>query len=122
MDIVNSNELTVLYRAVGLEEYYSIIQTNSFTCHPTGAEVKYFGLDFIETEKFANLIINLDIVAVFRIMIPSSNLKLIGDFTNVDQFLFKKGTVMIHKINLIDFNNAIKSIIQVLWGGIYVKS
>ena len=114
MDLVKTRQLTALYRAVGLDEYYSIIQSKLFTCHPTGAEVKYFGLDLRETEQFANMIINQDVVAVFEILLPKITLIKIGDFTEVDQFLFKKGTVMIHKINLNIFNNAVESIIQVL--------
>ena len=114
MEIINSGEFTFLYRAVGLEEYYSVIQTNIFTCHPSGAEVKYFGLDSRETEKFANLIINIDVVAVFEILISNTTLNQIGDFTNVDQFLFTKGTVMIHKADLSNFNKTIISIKQVL--------
>jgi len=107
-------QFITVYRAVGLEEYYSIIQTNLFTCHPTGAEVKYFGLDRKETELFANMIINLDVVAVFEIEVSKTTLKQVGDFTDVDQFLFKKGTVIIHKTDLDTFNNTVQSIIQVL--------
>ena len=114
MKIVKVGPLTSLYRAVGLEEYYSIIRKKKFSCHPAGAEVKYFGLDRDETVKFANMIININVVAVFEVTIPSATLEQIGDFTEVDTFLFKRGTVEIHKTDLDIFNDAIGSIIQVL--------
>jgi len=36
----------------------------------------------------------------------------IGDFTQVDAFLFKKGTVIIHAENLDEFNGAVKYVLQ----------
>jgi hypothetical protein len=110
----DTGRLTTLYRAVGLEEYYSIIRTEQFSCHPTGAEVKYFGLDYKETERFANMVINLEVVAVFAVTVLCSVLDQVGDFTEVDPFLFKKGTVEIHYTDLKCFNNAIDTIVQVL--------
>ena len=114
MRAVDAGQLTILYRAVGLEEYYSIIRTNRFSCHPAGAEIKYFGLDRGETERFADMVINLGVVAVFAVSIRNEILEEIGDFTNVDPFLFKKGTVEIHTTVLDKFNNALDSIVQVL--------
>ena len=114
MESIDIGQLAAIYRAVGLEEYYSIIRKNEFSCHPAGAEVKYFGLDRGETEEFANLIINVDVVAVFGVIIPSITLEQVGDFTKVDTFLFKKGTVEIHKADLNIFNDVIESITQVL--------
>ena len=114
MGALDTGQLTALYRAVGLEEYYSIVRRNELSCHPTGAEVKYFGIDRGETEKFANMVINLDVVAVFEVVISKVVLEEVGDFTEVDKFLFKKGTVEIHKTDLDRFNSAIESIVQVL--------
>lgn len=114
MDSVDARKITILYRAVGLEEYYSIIRTNKFSCHPLGAEIKYFGLDLKETKRFADMIINLGVVAVFAVTVRNEILEQIGDFTIVDPFLFKKGTIEIHTTDLDKFNNALGSITQVL--------
>jgi hypothetical protein len=110
----DTEHFVTLYRAVGLEEYYSIIRKNKFSCHPAGAEVKYFGLDYAETERFANLIINLEVVAVFSVIIMRDVVERVGDYTHVDPFLFRKGTIEIHNDDLICFNNAIQSVLQVL--------
>jgi len=105
-------KLTRLFRAVGIEEYYSIMRTKKFTCHPEGSEIKYFGINFDETLAFANEIINIEAIAVIEIKVLYDTLQRIGDFTYVDPFLFKKGTVEIHHTNLKEFNNAIKYIIH----------
>jgi hypothetical protein len=110
----NNAGFITLYRAVGLEEYYSIIRTNRFSCHPAGAEVKYYGLDYTETETFANMIINLEVVAVFSVVLEKDVVEQIGDFTHVDPFLFHSGTIEVHISNLSCFNDAIKLITQVL--------
>ena len=105
-----NEKLMRLYRAVGLEEYYSIMRTKKFACHPEGSEVKYFGIDFEETLAFANEIINIEVIAVIETGVLYDTLNRIGDFTYVDPFLFKKGTVEIHHTHLDEFNNAIKYI------------
>jgi len=60
------------------------------------------------------MIINLGVVAVFAVTIKYEILEQIGDFTIVNPFLFKKGTVEIHETVLDKFNSALDSIIQVL--------
>ena len=107
-----NEKLIKLFRAVGIEEYYSIMRTKKFTCHPEGAEIKYFGLDFEETLAFANEIINIELIAVIEACVLYNTLNQIGDFTYVDPFLFKKGTVEVQRIHLDEFNNAIKYIIH----------
>ncbi|MCL1986842.1 MAG: hypothetical protein FWG64_02590 [Firmicutes bacterium] len=98
---------TKLYRAVGVEEYLSIIKTGEFTLRKNRDDVKYFGLDFEETLLFANKAFNKALVSIFEVEIKSAILNEIADFTNVDPFLFKKGTIEIQEENLEDFNKAI---------------
>jgi len=87
---------TKLYRAVGVEEYYSIMKTEKFSIGK-GVNVKYFGLDFEETLKFANTPIGRTSVAVFEVVVNKSILERIADFTVVDLFIFRKGTVIIYE-------------------------
>jgi hypothetical protein len=101
-----------LYRAVGENEFYSVMQTGYFSVLEKGAHVKYFGLNFDETLAFANMIINIEVVAIFEVTVITEVLKKIGDFTNVDIFLFKSGTVEIPAEKLVEFNNAIQEIIH----------
>ncbi|MCL2015383.1 MAG: hypothetical protein FWG68_03945 [Defluviitaleaceae bacterium] len=96
-----------LYRAVGVEEYLSIMKIGKFALREGRDTVKYFGLDFEETLLFANKAFNNSLVAVFEVEIKHTVLNKIGDFTNVDPFLFKKGTVEIQEEVLEDFNKAI---------------
>jgi len=101
------DEVVSLYRAMGAEEFESVIITRQFTLHKNKAEVKYFGLDFDETLSFADKAFNMDLVAVIEVNIYKSVLDKIGDFTQVDPFLFKCGTVEIQPENLDEFNSAI---------------
>ena len=64
-----NEKLTHLFRAVGIEEYYSIMRTKKFACHPEGSEIKYFGIDFEETLAFANEIINIEVIAVIEVSV-----------------------------------------------------
>ena len=101
-----------LYRAVGCEEFYSIMKTNRFSFHPKGVDVKYFGLDFKETLDFADELMNIDLVAVVEVIVLEEILNKIGDFIDVDPFLFKTGTIEIQSEHLDEFNSAIYSIIH----------
>jgi hypothetical protein len=103
----------LLYRAVGDKEFFSIMSTSKFSCLPGGVGVKYFGKNYEETLKFADLIINRNIVAVVEVSIPCGVVRNVGDFINVDPFLFKHGTVEIWEDNLDVFNNAIHSIVHI---------
>ena len=102
----------VLFRALGADEFYAVMNTKQFAIHPKCVPVKYFGLDFDETLTFANMIINIDIVAVLEVIVDKVVLDRIGDFTSVDTFLFKKGTVEIQPENLHEFNQSISDIIH----------
>jgi hypothetical protein len=73
-----------LYRAVGADEFYSIMQTRRFSVVEKGVQVKYFGLNFDETLAFANKVINIEIVAIVEVKISTKILTQVGDFTNVD--------------------------------------
>jgi hypothetical protein len=101
--------LVSLFRAVNADEFYSIVQSKQFSLPPNkSTNVKYFGVDYDETVKFANLIQFIDIVAVVEVGVPHNILLKIGDFTHVDTFLFKKGTVIIQSEHLDEFNSNIK--------------
>ena len=100
-------DIITLYRAVGAEEYYSIMDTNKFATCSGMTEVKYFALDFQETAEYADKSYNTDVVAVFEIVAIRSALERIGDFTHVDPSIFKTGTVIIHEEDIDEFNQAI---------------
>ena len=99
-----------LYRAVGIEEYYDITRTKKFAVLPNWVNVKYFGLNFEETLLFANKNVNIGIVAIFEVKIAKDVLLKTGDFTRVDTFIFKSGTVEIPGEYLEEFNNAIQEL------------
>ena len=108
--IIN-DEVVRLFRAVCADEFYSIMESKQFALPPNmTTHVKYYGVDYNETVAFANLIQFIDIVAVVEVGVPLSTLLQIGDFTHVDTFLFKSGTVIIHSENLADFNKSIQYI------------
>jgi len=104
------SEAVNLYRAMGADEFEAVMLTKQFALHKNKAEVKYFGLAFDETLQFANKAFNVDLVAVVEVSISKAVLDRIGDFTHVDPYLFKCGTVEIQPENLDEFNNAIISI------------
>jgi hypothetical protein len=82
-------------------------KTGNFEIAKHYADTKYFGIDFNETLEFANKVFNAELVAIFEVKIPLKILSIIGDFTHVDPYLFKKGTIEIHSENLDVFNTSI---------------
>ncbi|MCL2045213.1 MAG: hypothetical protein FWG88_02355 [Oscillospiraceae bacterium] len=116
--MTNGNDIMItagqlcLYRAVSDAEFYSIMRTNQFSLHPKGAQVKYFGLSFIETVDFANKVTNLDAIAIMEVIISKETIDRIGDFTHVDPFIFRSGTVIIPAGDLNEFSQAIIKIIH----------
>jgi hypothetical protein len=109
---VEEKDQISLYRAVSVEEFSSIIKLSKFTITNGGIEVKYFGLNFEETLVFANDNFNNGIVAIFEVKIAESILNEIGDFTHVDPFIFKSGTVIISAEDLETFNRSIQELIH----------
>jgi len=107
-------DITSIYRAVGEHELNSIIRTQRFSFWARSAEVKYFGLDFDETSEFARKAY-YDYVAVIEIKISKEILNRVGDFTCVDAFLFRHGTVEIQPEDLDEFNDSILEIIHKDW-------
>lgn len=106
-----SDELATLYRSVGPEEYYSIMETGEFSVIPQGLQAKQFGLSLDQTIQFADKY--PDLAAVIEVKLPQSELNRLGDFTQVDKFIFKDGTVTIQVNDLKEFNQAIQSIAYV---------
>ena len=105
----NKNGIISLFRAVCAEEFYAIMQTRKFSLPPDkSTNVKYFGVNYDETLLFANKIQFVDIVAVIEVGVSHDILVDIADFTQVDMFLFKHGTIIIQSENLNSFNNAIR--------------
>ena len=102
------SEAMFLYRAVGAAEFYAIMQTGRFSCLPGGVGLKYFGKDLGDTLRFADKVINKNIVAVLEVEVLKLVVDKIGEFISVDPFIFKHGTVEIWEANLEDFNNAIE--------------
>ena len=86
------------------------MNTSRFTCLPGGVGVKYFGRDFHDTLRFANKIINKNVVAIVETEVFRNVVEDIGDFVHVDPFLFTHGTVEIWERDLYKFNNSIASI------------
>ena len=105
-------DTVLLFRAVGAGEFYSIIQTARFSCLPGGVGVKYFGKNFEDTLRFADMVINRNIVAVIEVEVSKTVLDRIGDFEDVDSFIFKHGTVEIWESDLGEFNGAIVRIVH----------
>jgi len=101
-----------LYRAVNDREFYSIMQTAKFSCLPGGVGVKYFGKNFEDTLRFADMVINRNIVAIVEIEVLRDIVTRIGDFIDVDPYLFRNGTVEIWESDLDEFNNSIVRIVH----------
>ena len=115
-DLLNGetqDDTICLFRAVGEVELRDVLWKNAFSLLDNGSHVKYFGLDFDDTLKFANLIFNIDVVAILEVRISTNIVMKIGDFTHVDSFIFRNGTVEIHREHMDEFNKSIISIRQV---------
>jgi hypothetical protein len=104
----NAPKLVSLYRAVGPKEFYQVMKTSEFTVIPSGLQAKQFGLSFEETLKFAEKY--SDIGAVIEVKVSANMLNKLGDFTQVDKFIFKNGTVTIQADKLGEFNKIIQEI------------
>ena len=97
-----------MYRAIGLEEYNSLRDIKKFEVEPgVSASVKYFGVSRKETEKFASLAYNVHVVSVVRVLVKKKELLEFADFTPLDEFLFKAGTVTIDEADLNKLNKSI---------------
>ena len=110
-EIGSSDDITEIFRAVGPDEFYKVMDTGKFDSIPSAMQAKQFGIDLDETINFAEKF--SDISAVLEVKIPKNILDEIGDLTHVDAFNFKKGTVTIQPDKLDDFNNHIREILHV---------
>ena len=82
--VVNSDEITSIYRAVGPQEYYNVLDSGKFSRIPQALQAKQFGVDLQDTINFAERY--FDIAAVLEIKIPKTILDKVGDFTHVGTF------------------------------------
>ncbi|NLK96352.1 MAG: hypothetical protein GX275_14385 [Clostridiales bacterium] len=99
------------------------MKTGEFSVIPNGLQAKQFGLSFEETLEFAEKY--SDIGAVIEVKLPKEVINELGDFTQVDNFIFKNGTVTIQADKLGEFNKAIEQITHInisKLGGYYVNS
>ncbi|RUS43551.1 RHS repeat domain-containing protein [Cohnella sp. AR92] len=103
-----SDQFINIYRAVGAEEFYQIMKSGSFMVSPMGFDGKQFGLNFDDTLKFAEKY--KDIAAIVEVKVSKTELDRLADYTHVDPFIFKNGTLTIHLENLDDFNKIIQAI------------
>ena len=65
-----------------------------------------------DTLKFADKVINKYVVAVIEIEVLRRVVDRVGDFPEVDPFLFKHGTVVVWENDLDEFNNAVLRILH----------
>ena len=85
-----------------------LLQTPKFfSSGRRSSEVKYFAFDFEEALIYASKAYNRDVVAIFQVRIKRADLQKVGDFTDVDPNIFKKGTVVIQPDKLSQFNSYI---------------
>jgi hypothetical protein len=108
----NKDDVVEIYRAVGPNEYADIVATNRFRASGRGSlDAKQFGISLIETKLFSSSAFNrakdMHVVAA---KIRRSDLNRLADFTRVDEFMFKGGTVTIQPENLDDFNSSLLGI------------
>ncbi|WP_255593505.1 RHS repeat-associated core domain-containing protein [Acidovorax sp. sic0104] len=97
-------ETISLYRAVGPEEFYSLINGGRFAFGPNGATMKQFGFKLDETLKYANW--STDYAAIIRADIPRSALKdLSVSFGQIDAYIFRNGVVTVEGQRALDALN-----------------
>jgi hypothetical protein len=100
----SKDEFVDIYRAVGPDEYYDIMNTNMFRSGPNSLSGKQFGNSFEEILKLTNYL--QDTSAIIRARVPISVYNQL-DHTRVDSFILKSGSVTVqpNKLNL--FNNTL---------------
>jgi hypothetical protein len=110
-NVVNLDEITSIYRAVGPQEYYNVLDSGKFSRIAQALQAKQFGVGLQDTINFAERY--SDIAAVLEVKIPKTILDKVGDFTHVDTRIFKNGTISIQPYNLDEFNKYIKEILHI---------
>lgn len=98
-----------IYRAVGVDEFYDIMDTGRFRGVDGSLAAKEFGNDFNETLDFANRSINRDKVAIIKVTIPEDVYNQLNHM-NLDAPIFKSGTPVVEPNMLEYFNNSILNI------------
>ena len=92
-----------IYRAVGVDEYYDIMNTGRFRGADGSLAAKEFGNSFEETLDFANRSINTDKVAIIKVTIPEDVYIRLNHMT-LDAPIFKSGTPVVEP-NMLDYFN-----------------
>jgi hypothetical protein len=104
----DENGVICLYRAIGIDEYYALRDSKRFeVAEGISADVKYFGVSRKETEAFADLAYNIHAVSIVRVLVKKEELAGFADFTHLDEFLFRAGTVTIYGADLNKLNKII---------------
>ncbi len=110
-DTSNPPKITSLYRAVGPEEFYKIMETGEFGTIPTKMQSKQFGLSFQETLKFTDKF--TDLSAIVKVEVPEKALEKIAHHTVTDTRVFKSGVITIDFEKIDEFNSIIIDITHV---------
>nr|WP_236671932.1 pre-toxin TG domain-containing protein [Enterococcus sp. BWB1-3] len=110
-DDVVAESTKAIYRGVGADEYYDIMETGQFRPNPNGQslEAKQFGNNYDEVLDFSDKTMNKDISAIVEVKIPQSTYDNLNPI-QLDPGIFKSGTVTVEPGMLDDFN---KSIIEI---------
>jgi|GEM_PF-547425 len=105
-----AKKMTSLYRAVGPDEFHSVMQEGKFLFPPNGSEMKQFGFSLDEVLKFSNF--QTDYAAILRVDIPTKSLsKFNVSQGQIDPFIFRSGVVTVEGQGALNaFNGAIRSI------------
>jgi len=98
-----------IYRAIGIDEYYSIRNTGIFSMGP-GCEAKYFGLNLDDTIAFSNWA--TDTVSIVKTSVPMSFVKKTA--FNVDSRIFRQGSMVVDRTLIVELNKVMTKITYVL--------
>lgn len=102
-------ESVYLYRAVGPEEFYSIMDSGKFSLRYEGNEMKQFGMNLNEVLTYANT--NFDYSAVVKAVVDKSALKGFEvTHGQIDSFIFKSGVVTVKEGGMELLNRSVRSI------------
>jgi uncharacterized protein RhaS with RHS repeats len=102
---LEEKETVNLYRSVSKKELDQLQETGKFQTVYGGMEFKQFGKSLQETKAFRDTMDPAN--HIVGVTVDKDRLDRIGDFTPVDAFNFRSGTVSIHENDLDAFNASI---------------